>query len=118
MARRTTQAAWEERLDRWRKSGQSLDDFAVREGVKPVALKWWKWKLGGKQRGGHSPRASFVEVRESASVPPPAVAPVAGVATPLTRYEVVLGNGRVVRVPEQFTEDALARVLAAAERAR
>jgi hypothetical protein len=31
------------------------------------------------------------------------------------RIEVVLANGRVVRVPASFVDDALARVLAVAE---
>lgn len=118
MGKRTTQATWEERLDLWHKSGQSLDDFAVREGVKPAALKWWKWKLGGKKQDGQ-PRVSFVEVREAVpATVPPSVPPAASVVTPVLRYEVILGNGRVVRVPAQFTEDELARVLAGAERSR
>ncbi len=104
---RATQAAWDDRLSRWRKSGLSLEDFAAREGVKPTALKWWRWKLGGeparRARPGRAP--SFVEVSAPAPVP-------AG------RFEVVLANGRMVRVPERFDDAELARVLAAVERPR
>ncbi len=107
---RATQAAWEERLARWRKSGQSAEEFAAREGVKPTALKWWRWKLSGeKDRGSRKGRArpSFIEVE---------AAPASSSAE--SRIEVVLANGRVVRVLGRFADEELVRVIALAERAR
>lgn len=119
------QDVWKERLERWAKSGVGAEQFAVREGVKPAALKWWRWRLGGEDRKkGPEPtavatasptppqrvgaRPVFVEV-EAASTPAP---------TESARYEVVLGNGRVVRVPVGFSDGELARVLVIAESAR
>ena len=113
---RTTQAAWEERVERWRKSGQSIEDFCAREGIKATALKWWRWKLGGELEGVSRKveTPAFVEV-EAARVAPL----VRASAQPVTRfYEVVLGNGRVVRVPRGSVDEELVRLLALAERAR
>ena len=120
------QDVWKERLERWAKSGVGAEQFAAREGVKPAALKWWRWRLGGEDRkkvpaaaavATASPtppqrvrhRTVFVEVDTASTVAP---------AFESARYEVVLGNGRVVRVPVGFSDGELARVLTIAGSAR
>jgi len=113
---RTAQAGWEERIERWRKSGQSVEDFCAREGIKTAALKWWRWKLGGELEG--VPRKvegpAFVEIEVSR-----ARRLARGSAEPASGpYEVLLANGRVVRVPRGGVDEELVRVLALAERAR
>src|SRR5438477_3790487 len=92
------QAAWRDRLDRRSQSSLTDEEFAALEGVKPSSLKWWRWRLGNEPaRGGIAvkSKARFVEVTR------PAVdtGPMAGGACHL---ELVLRNGRVVRVPPQF----------------
>lgn len=119
------QEVWKERLERMRNGGLGIDEFAVREGVKPAALRWWRWRLGGDHREKTTrpvttpsptppqrarPRTVFVEVE--------AATPSAPLAAICSRFEVVLGNGRVVRVPAAFSESEFARVLAIAESAR
>jgi len=76
-------------------------------------LKWWRWRLSGDARRAAAAakseptKAAFVEIGPATPVPE---APVAGGS-----FEVVLRNGRVVRVPSGFSDGELARVLAVAE---
>lgn len=108
MARESRQV-WARRVARWARSGASRDEFAAREGVRPATLAWWRWFLGSKSPAPTTTAlakqdVAFVEVE-------PIVVEASG-----ERIEVALGNGRVVRVPTTFSDDALGRVLAVAER--
>lgn len=104
-----TRSEWDERLKRWAKSRMSIEAFAAREGIEPKRLKWWRWKLSGS-------------TPPSAPTPTPRFVPVRVVESPVERapggaaLEVVLTNGRVVRVPAGFDAAALERVLAIASR--
>jgi len=76
--------------------------------VKARTLSWWRWHLG--RDAAVPPRAvarrevAFVEIE-------PVMIEAVG-----ERIEVALANGRVVRVPMTFRDEALVRVIAAAER--
>lgn len=104
---RESRAVWARRVARWTKSGLSAEVFASREGVKARTLSWWRWHLSRKRAAPFQALArreqAFVEIE-------PVVVEAAG-----ERIEVALANGRVVRVPMTFRDDALVRVLAAAE---
>src|SRR4051812_34800939 len=106
----TTRAIWEERIARWQQSKLSAEEYAPLEGVRPSSLKWWRWRLSGEVRRATTPakgeptKAAFIEVGASAPVPEAA-------AQTSPRFEVVLRNGRVVRVPAGFSDGELARVL-------
>jgi hypothetical protein len=109
----TTRAIWEERIARWQQSKLSAEEYAPLEGVRPSSLKWWRWRLSGEARRAGPvkdgpAKAAFIEVGA------PAPAPEAPAQTSL-RFEVVLRNGRVVRVPAGFIDSELARVLAVTE---
>ena len=105
---RESRAVWARRVARWTKSGLTSEEFASREGVKARTLSWWRWHLGREAAAPTSAIArrvpAFVEIE-------PVV-----VEAVSERIEVALINGRVVRVPMNFRDDALVRVLAAAER--
>ena len=103
-----TQVEWAQRLKQWEKSGQSAAEFGAREGIDAKRLKWWRWKLRSQPREPRLPapvRFLPVHVVES---PVPRGAPPAFI-------EVVLANGRVVRIAPGFDADTLGRVLAIAE---
>jgi len=36
---------WRERIVRWKSSGLSGKDFAVKEGLSARSLSWWSWRL-------------------------------------------------------------------------
>jgi transposase len=101
-----TRSEWDERLKRWAKSGASIEAFAAREGLDARRLKWWRWKLRPSvPSAAAEPR--FVPVRVVGGS-----ARAAGGSGALV--EVVLTNGRVLRVPPGFDADELARLLAVA----
>jgi transposase len=99
-----TRDVWEQRVERWRKSGLSVEDFAAREGIKSSQLVWWRWKLSTSPRRPAAPApVQFLPVRVVDVRTRPRGAAVS--------LEIALPNGRVVRVPEGFDPATLARVL-------
>ena len=92
---------WAERVARWKASGLSAEEFARKHKVGEASLKWWKWKLGSTSKKEMSP-LTFVEM----------TAAVRGEV-----LEVVVGDV-VVRVPSDFDEAALTRLLDVIERQR
>lgn len=119
MERENSKAIWRDRLARLARTNLSVEEFATREGVKPSSLKWWRWRLGSeaKKAQAFAPLAraaglrgpTFVEIGSSPSQQQSGSA---------TWYEVLLTNGRVVRVPVAFDDATLVRILALAESAR
>jgi transposase len=103
-----TRAEWVGRVDRWRRSGLSAEDFAAREGLKPKQLGWWRWKLRSSPPPSSSsaPELRFLPVRVVDTARPASGSDVA--------LEVALPNGRVVRVPPGFEPSMLERVLSIA----
>jgi hypothetical protein len=107
--RKASAAQWAERVQRWQQSGLTVEHFGRREGFDPRQLRWWKWSLGKRAAGGAGASvASFLPVRVVARAAPTA---------PPSAVEIVLGNGRRVRVLGPVDPDVLAAVLEAAERA-
>lgn len=78
-------------------SGLSPGEFAVREGLDVQRLYFWRRRLGAR-RTVSAP--AFVEVRARAS----------------ETVDVVLRNGRVLRVPESVDASSLLRLVEALER--
>jgi hypothetical protein len=97
--KRVSRDEWARRVRDWEASGLSAADYGRRRHLRPGALTWWRWKLSHDE--ATSP--AFVEVHVVDDV---ADAP---------SVEVVLTNGRIVRVPPSFDDDALARVMSLAE---
>jgi len=84
----------------WRRSGEPLSSFARVHGVKAQRIAWWATRL---QASASEPvRFHPVRLLESASSSGKA----SGEA-----IEVVLADGRRVRVPAGFVAEDLARVL-------
>lgn len=104
-------AEWAERVRRWRRSGQTAQEFAESIGVKPGTLTHWAWQLGRerrkRRRSGPQPLAAparFVEV-------------IAG-AVEGERFELEFGNGRRLRIPSSFEAGALERLVRVVEGVR
>jgi hypothetical protein len=89
----------------WQRSGESLSSFARVHGVKPQRIVWWAARL----KAGTSEPVRFhpvrlVELRRRSG------------DDRREAIEVVLADGRRVRVPEGFAAEDLARVLTVLER--
>ena len=105
---------WERRVERWQRSGLSARRFAEREGVRAATLTWWRWRLGqGRPSAERSRRkcaasravvaADFVEL-----IPTTPVVDDPGGSAGL---ELELAGGYRVRLPGDFSDEALTRLL-------
>jgi transposase len=105
-----TRADWAKRVERWEKSGLSAEAFGARERLKAKQLYWWRWKLRSSppESAPSAPPLRFlpVHVKDVDATTPSAGASVA--------LEIVLCNGRVVRVAPGYDPAMLERVLAIA----
>ena len=114
---RRSRAEWTAEIIQWRKSGLGSAEYATQRGLKRGTLLWWSRQVGAAN-----------EVRGAA--PTAAVTPVAFVplrvrevpqesaSTAQGSIEVILCNGRRVRIAGAVDGGTLARVLDAAEGAR
>lgn len=93
----------------WRASGEALSTFAARHGLKAARLARWAGRLGRRGVERRQPRRAEAEPLKLRFHPVELV----GNATALeTRsIEVVLLDGRRVRVPSGFASEDLERVL-------
>jgi transposase-like protein len=110
---RTDRAEWQKRIERWRDSGLSADQFAAELGINAGTLRYWKYHLGKEARGVSASARKPERVKASDLVEMPA--PVAAVAGPAV-FELELGAERKLRIPPQFDAAALERLLAVLER--
>lgn len=101
-----SRAEWVERVARWEASGLSAAAFAARERLAVKSLVWWRWKLRASSSVPTASPLDFLPVRvvRTATARSSTAGPI----------EIVLPNGRVVRVPVGFDEAELERVLAVA----
>lgn len=102
--KREGRAVWAPRIEEQESSGLSVAAFAEKIGVSVYSLRYWKAKLR-RENGGSPSKAStetaptFVEVSS-------------GLLSQSTdTLEIVLEDGIMIRVPPDFDEDALDRVL-------
>ena len=96
------EAEWRARLEAWDASGISLRAFALREGLTPHTLWLWKKRL----RGTAPVMTSFASVV------------VGGVpASRSSGFELSVRGGMSLRIPADFDEAALARLVALLSRA-
>jgi hypothetical protein len=110
-------------LDELAKSGESLSIFAKKRGFKPQRLSWWKYEFAGN----HGPRAlRAVTLSSKHTATAPRFVPLTtakrlttqktaqtAVVVPSERtyYELTLGGSMTLRIPHDFHEDSLARIV-------
>ena len=121
------QRYWEEVVQRWRDSGQSVRDYCGAEGLRESTFHYWRRRLEGRKRSSgltgrrrsgasRQPSTAFrgkpsflpVRVLESTVVKPTPAEAVGGV-------EIILERGRRLRVVAGFDRQTLADVLAVLE---
>lgn len=110
---RRSRAEWTEEIERWRGSGQSASEYADKRGIHAGTLAGWASKvretMGARAGARGDGKSMFVPVR---------VAPAARASATYSEggeAEVVLRNGRRVRVSGNFDNGSLARLLMVAE---
>lgn len=101
-------------VERWERSGLALSRFAEREGIGRKTLSRWRRQLGGDRlrpgrRRSSGPEGSGGRSQSSATFTELSMTR-RGAASAAVMFEVVLGGGTTVRVPEHFDPGAL-RVL-------
>lgn len=99
-------AVWQDRVEHWRRSGLTAEEFARTEGIQAATLRHWKWQLaaqGSGRREARGHRGGFVEL----VVPGPRERD--------DGFEVMLADGIRVRVPSAFDGEALGRLLSILE---
>jgi hypothetical protein len=109
---RESREVWAKRIDRWRASGLTAEEFASEIGVKGSTLRHWSWVLGRERRGSGDERGRRARPREVAFVEVATPSPLPACVEPL---ELVVRDGIRIRVPAAFDADALRRVIAAVE---
>ncbi len=109
---------WRQVLHRWQQSGRTVRDFCTAHRLSEQSFYSWRRTIAARDHegaAGQPPRRratrSKANQRRAVFVP----VRVVGAAAAL---EVVLGDGRVVRVPTGFDAVALRQLLAVLEEAR
>ena len=85
------------------RNGLSWASIAAREGMAPGTLSWWRSEIRRRDRArGNRSNERFVEVEIAAAT----------LSDPLAAFELVLPDGRVLRIPPGFGVEDLRRLLA------
>jgi len=103
-------ATWRNRIERQRRSGQTITQFCKKEGVSTPSYHYWKRKLQDEQpaqqkktttrRKAKAPKRSQVKTA-SPSVSPPFLQLPLPAPPSCPWIEVVLSEGTIVRLPQQ-----------------
>ena len=111
---RESREVWTKRVERWRASGLTADEFASEVGIKANTLRHWSWLLDHEERGSRPDAAGRARSREVPFVE--VVTPAAPGSSPSVEpIELVVRDGIRIRVPAVFDADALRRVITAVE---
>jgi hypothetical protein len=96
-------AEWVEEVKQWRESGLSIGKYAAAHGLEKGTLAWWGQQLRSDTTRSAAKPAQFLPVRVT--------------ATPDVKVErhspieLVLRNGRCIRISGEFQAEALLRLL-------
>ena len=117
----TSRAEWQKRIERWRESGLTAEQFATELGINAGTLKYWKYRIGKdstaglateqKPRRSKTPRAaSLVEVHAATMIAS------SSSSSSSSSFVLELREGRRLQIPSQFDAPALERLLSVLER--
>lgn len=116
--KREARATWVERVERWKKSGKSAEEFAAEIGVNVRSLKWWKWMLASERSTSTAKKST--KVRAPTALVKASITPITFVemtaAVVSDAIEVVLPTSVRVAVKPGFDDRTLSRVLDVLER--
>jgi transposase len=113
---RANREVWAKRVERWQDSGLTAKQFAAELEVSPNSLTFWKWKLR-RLANGEGPPIPIPAKRRTSKRKDTApqflqlVPTSATDHTPTSSIEIVFVSGVVVRVPRDFDEPTLVRLV-------
>lgn len=106
---RGKEGLWRRVLRQWRRSGQAVRDYCVEHGLSEPSFYAWRRQLARRdEEAAAKPR--FVPVHVQADVD--VVATATDIAAAPPTIDVVLANGRRLRVPPGFDPATLRQLLA------
>jgi hypothetical protein len=109
-SKRRTRAEWVEEVRQWRRSGKTASAYAAERGLHAGTLAAWASKVRDA-----IPVSRESRKKQPVFVPLHVAAPRRDNGSVGGEVEIVLANGRRVRVSGAFESDQLARVLAVVE---
>jgi transposase len=110
---------WRRTIRDQQRSGLTVRDFCLREGLKDWTFRWWRQELVRRDRQTSAAFTGELETEPTEGTP--AFVPVRVVdlelvsSQPAPPIEIVLTTGPVVRVPSGFDLSTLGQVLAVLE---
>jgi hypothetical protein len=111
---RATREEWSKRVERWQDSGLTAREFAAELDVSPSSLTFWKWKLrqsASSAAKSRAPRAHNIDKRDEPTMSFVQLVPTSSPPAPGAPLEVVCASGLIVRVPRDFDEPTLLRLV-------
>lgn len=107
---RASRDEWAKRVERWRDSGLTAEQFASEIGINANTLKFWSYKV--------SKAVAAAPTRARKAPAPSSLVEVTSAVTAESRFELELAGGRRVSIPPGFDPSALERLLAVLERSK
>jgi hypothetical protein len=103
---RTSRDEWRKRVERWKDSGLTAEQYASELGINAKTLQFWKYKLAKPEPSAQpARRRRRVEAALSLIEVQPASARGG-------EFELELSGGKRLRIPVTFEVEALERLLA------
>jgi hypothetical protein len=110
---KASRAEWVKRVERWQDSGLTAKEFAAELAVSPNSLTFWKWKLGRERNTQHDAAKTMKPAAKTTEPKFLQLVPTHNEAVGGVPLEVVIRGDIVVRVPRDFDEHTLTRVVRA-----
>lgn len=113
VSRRRSRGEWQELIEQWHRSGQSVGAFCADHDLRVSTFSWWRWRLGSDEalESEPEPPVSADAKRWLRWAAPASVtAGEEGIA-----FELRWPDGLALRVPQGFDPTALARLLSVLE---
>jgi len=106
---------WRRTLRQWRRSRQTIRDFCAEHGLSEPSFYAWRRIIAERERQASVREARHQRREEAKLLEKPVFVPLQVVPTAMGPLEVVLGQGRIVRVPPGFDAATLRQLLAVLE---
>jgi hypothetical protein len=107
---------WRDMLQRWHRSRQTIRDFCAEHHLSEPSFYAWRTTIAQRDKAKASPaKASSPPSPDGENLPAFVPVHVRPANTTVASLELVVGTGRVVRIPTGFDADTLRHLLAVLE---